>query len=124
MDKFTLTDDEYVLLKKLIEDADFKTKESFKNMCNKYFCKPANIKNDDAHSDGIDINEKFVVLIDGERHEHIIKTSLDKSNGDEILNDSPLAQAILGKHPGETFVYESDGVKHYCRIVSVDNNDF
>ena len=124
MDKIILTDEEYVLLKKLIDNTDLKTKESLKNMCNKYFSKPTNIKNDDAHYDGIYINEMFVVLIDGEKHEHIIKTSLNKSNGDEILNDSPLAQAILGKHPGETFVYESDGVKHYCRIVSVENNDF
>ncbi|MBP5651539.1 MAG: hypothetical protein J6X00_02595 [Clostridia bacterium] len=124
MDKIILTDDEYILLKEIVDKSNGTIKEKLKNVCNKYFSKPANIKNDDVHSDGIDINERFVVLIDGEKCEHIIKTSLDESDSEEILNTSALAVAILGKHPGETFVYESNGTKHYCRIVSVDNNDF
>jgi len=125
MDKIVLTDDEYILFKELVNKVDDATKEKLKNVCNKYFSKPLSIKEKDGvHTDGIDVNEKFVVLIDGEKHEHIIKTRLNELNGEEILNTSALAVAILGKHPGETFVYESDGAKHYCRIVSVENNDF
>ena len=134
MEKIKLTNDEYGFLKNLIQNKDPQTQEllqlseksvsELKNICNKYFAKPLGSKdNDEVHSEGIDVDEWFTVLIDGDKCSYIIKN--DKCVKDnEISVNSELSKAIIGKAPGETFVYESNGTKHYCRIVSVDNNDF
>ena len=142
MEKIRLTKEEYVLLKSLTCDVDHstskdvclskKTQQELRSVLNKYFDKPdgkvelpkAVLDKATTNTNGIDVGEPFAIVIDGQPHTYTLVNKSTAVGDGEVSTKSPLGKAVLGKCEGETFVYQSAGVKHYCRIVSVENKTF